>query len=225
MILPNRPFERVAPSREARSIYIFCEGVRREFDYFNYFVELDSRINVEVYKLHPHDDNSPLGLLRIAEKCILGDNENSIPKYNFDDKDQVWIVLDIDSDKYKSREPQIERVRSECEKRKNWYLSRSNPCFEVWLYYHIYAEKPNELSNKGEHWKQLVDSMIPGGFDSRKHPLLIEHASKNAEKNFQLIDNMPDLGCTEVYNLANSILPLVKDKLRREIKNFEIDFS
>ncbi len=76
MILPNRPFERVAPSREARSIYIFCEGVRREFDYFNYFVELDSRINVEVYKLHPHDDNSPLGLLRIAEKCILGDNEN-----------------------------------------------------------------------------------------------------------------------------------------------------
>lgn len=225
MLLPNRPFERVAPSREARSIYIFCEGVRREFDYFNYFVELDSRINVEVYKLHPHDDNSPLGLLRIAEKSILGDENNPEPQYHFIEGDEVWIVLDIDSDRYKSRETQIERVRCECEKKVNWYLSRSNPCFEVWLYYHLHNEKPTELSEKGEYWKQLVDSMIPGGFDSRKHPLLIEQASKNAEKNFQLIENMPGLGCTEVYKLANSILPLVRDKLRRELKNYEIGYS
>lgn len=221
MILPNRPFERVAPSREAKSIFIFCEGVRREFDYFKYFVELDSRINVKVYELHPHEDNSPLGLLKIAKECILGDDNNLSSGYQFIEGDEVWIVLDIDSDKYKSREPQIEMVRCECEKRENWYLSRSNPCFEVWLYYHTNTEKPTELSDKGEHWKQLVDSMIPGGFDSRKHPLLIEQATINAEKNFKSIENMPDLGCTEVYNLANSILPLVRDKLCRELQNMK----
>ena len=218
MILPNRPFERVAPSREARTVYIFCEGTRREFDYFKYFVEFDSRIKVEVHKLDPHDNNSPLGLLKIAEKYIIGDDENSNPLYNFEDDDQVWIVLDVDNDIYNSREPQIEQVRCECLKRKNWFLTISNPCFEVWLYYHINAVKPVELSNRGDHWKQLVDSTIPGGFDSRKHPLLIETACENAKNNFLLKENMPDLGCTEVYNLANSILPLVGDKLRRELR-------
>lgn len=75
MILPRRSFERVPPGREARSVYIFGEGSRREFDYFNYFKELDSRIKIEVYKLHPHEDNSPLGLLKIAEKNfqLMGD--------------------------------------------------------------------------------------------------------------------------------------------------------
>jgi hypothetical protein len=53
MILTNRLFERVPPSREAKSIYIFCEGAKREYDYFEYFKQLDSRINIEVYKLDP----------------------------------------------------------------------------------------------------------------------------------------------------------------------------
>ncbi len=40
MILTNRLFEREQPSREARSIYIFCEGARREYQYFEYFKEI-----------------------------------------------------------------------------------------------------------------------------------------------------------------------------------------
>lgn len=97
---------------EAKSIYIFCEGARREFDYFEYFKELDSRINVEVYKLDPSEDNSPLGLLEIAEKCIILSAENPNPKYNFIEGDEVWIVLDIDKDKDGSREPQIEHIKT-----------------------------------------------------------------------------------------------------------------
>ncbi len=61
MILTNRCFEREPPTREAKSIYIFCEGVKREYEYFKYFREMDSRINVEIYKLNPKEDNSPLG--------------------------------------------------------------------------------------------------------------------------------------------------------------------
>ena len=37
MILTNRLFERQEPSKEAKSIYIFCEGVKREYQYFEYF--------------------------------------------------------------------------------------------------------------------------------------------------------------------------------------------
>ena len=52
MLLTNRLFERQAPSRTAKSIYIFCEGAKREYQYFKYFKEMDSRINVEVYTGH-----------------------------------------------------------------------------------------------------------------------------------------------------------------------------
>ncbi|MDM8529168.1 RloB domain-containing protein [Anaerolineales bacterium HSG24] len=103
MILRSRLFEREPPSREAKSIYIFCEGVKREYQYFQYFKEIDSRINVEIYKLHPHEDNSPLGLLSIAEKCIILSDDNPKPKYEFLENDEVWIVLDTDKDEKDSR--------------------------------------------------------------------------------------------------------------------------
>lgn len=222
MILTNRLFERVAPSREAKSIYIFYEGAKREFDYFEYFKELDSRINIEVYKLHPHEDNSPQGLLRIAENCIIKSDENPNPKYNFIEGDEVWIVLDIDLDKDESRKPQIENIKTKCKKRGNWFIVLSNPCFEVWLYYHSFSEKPKlKYSEKCVTWKQHVNNSFKGGFDSRRHPIFIEVASVNAKNNFVLLDSKPDLGCTEMYNLANSIVPLLKEKLEKILKQIE----
>lgn len=223
MILTNRLFERVAPSREAKNIYIFCEGAKREFDYFKYFKELDSRINIEVYKLHPHENNSPSGLLSIAEKCIIKSIENPNPKYNYIAGDEVWIVLDIDKDKDESREPQIQIIRKRCNVLENWHLVQSNPCFEVWLYYHLHSDKPDfDNSEKCSEWKQFVNNSVKGGFDSRRHPIYIKTASYNAEKNFSLVGDKLDLGCTNVYNLANSIVPLVSSKLIRVLKQIEV---
>ena len=222
MILTNRLFERVAPSREAKSIYIFCEGKEREFDYFKYFREKDSRINIEIYKLHPHEDNSPTGLLTIAEKCIIKTEDNPNPKYNFIDGDEVWIVLDVDKDKDHSRAPKIETVKEKCDNTQNWHLVQSNPCFEVWLYYHCDSTKPIfENSDKCPHWKRLVNKSISGGFDSRKHPIYIETASQNAESNFKTAQNKPDIGSTNVYELANAIIPLVSAKLNRALTEYE----
>ncbi len=124
MILTNRLFKRKLPDREAKSIYIFCEGAKREYQYFDYFKELDSRINVEIYKLHPEEDNSPLGLLKIAQKCIDANNlHNPHPKYSFQHNDEVWIVIDIDKDKKNTRTPQIHTIIHECNKRADWFGS------------------------------------------------------------------------------------------------------
>ena len=222
MILTNRLFERVTPSREAKSIYIFCEGAKRELEYFEYFKELDSRINIEVYGLHPHEDNSPLGLLKIAEKSIIKSDENLSPKYSFIEGDEVWIVLDTDKDKYDSREPQIQGIQKKCDELKDWQLAQSNPCFEVWLYYHAHSEKPNfDNSEKCTEWKQLVNNSIKGGFDSRRHPIYIEKASSNAVNNFQLEDEKLNIGSTDIYYLANSIIPLVNTKLKKVLKQIE----
>ncbi|MBK5247250.1 MAG: RloB domain-containing protein [Peptostreptococcaceae bacterium] len=222
MILTNRLFVRVAPSREAKSIYIFCEGLKREFDYFKYFKELDSRINIEIYKLHPHEDNSPTGLLAIAENCIIKSEKNPNPKYNFIEGDEVWIVLDVDKDKNESRVPKIKIVKERCENTANWHLAQSNPCFEVWLYYHFHSTQPIfDDSDKCLHWKRLVNNSIVGGFHSSRHPIFIESASENAESNFKTVEGKPDIGSTNVYELANIIIPLVSSKLEKVLKEIE----
>lgn len=222
MILTYRRFEREIPTREAKSIYIFAEGAKREFQYFKYFRGMDSRIKVEIYELEDDENNSPSGLLNIAKKCIIANEDNPNPKYSFQENDEIWIVLDTDKDKDDSRKSQVEKVRDYCEETESWFLAQSNPCFEVWLYYHLQSKKP--IFEENEYcsgWKKLVNKSISGGFDSRKHPIFIENASNNAEKNYSSQDNIPDIGSTEVFKLSKSILPLVKTKILQVLSSIE----
>lgn len=218
MILKNRLFEREMPTREAKSIYIFCEGARRESDYFSYFSEIDSRINVEVYKLSQEEDNSPLGLLEIAKKSILKDEYNQNPKYDFQANDEVWIVLDTDPDKNNSKRPQIDAVKKFCEEISDWRVSESNPCFEVWLYYHLFKEKPEFTGDDFcVNWKTKLNESIKGGFDSRKHSILIDNAIENSQNTLQITNNYPLKGCTEVFLLGKSITLVLREKIDKAL--------
>jgi hypothetical protein len=218
----NRLFAKVEPDRDAKSLYIFCEGVKREKEYFNYFKEIDSRINIEVYDLKPQENNSPSGLFKIAETYIQT-RKNPKGKYELIENDQVWIVIDRDYDKADSRGPQIKQLKADCEDR-NWSVCQSNPCFEVWLHYHFYLEKPNlQNPDKCSEWKQYVNKVI-GGFNSKKHPLFIQTALENAKTNFQYDDNeFPIVSSTDVFRLAESILSVgsIKQKIQIELKKLE----
>ena len=215
MILTNRLFTRKAPTRDAKSIYIFCEGAKREYQYFDYFKEIDSRINIEIYQLSPLENNSPLGLYNIAHRCIIKSEENPNPKFEFLKNDQVWIVLDTDLDKLDSRKPQIEKLRTDCKKHSDWFVAQSNPCFEVWLYNHFFDQKPfgQDLANS-KLWKEILNETIPGGFNSKKHPIYIEKAISNSQIDFNEIDEMPAVACTQVFKLAKVIYPLIEEKIK-----------
>jgi len=115
--------------------------------------------------------------------------------------------------------PQIKQIQGKCNELENWYLAQSNPCFEVWLYYHLHSGKPKfDNSEKCSEWKQLVNSSVKGGFDSRRHPIYIETASTNAEKNFKIDNEKLDIGSTDMYHLANAITHLVSSKLKKVLK-------
>ncbi len=216
MIVNNRKFERKEPDRDAKCIFIFCEGAKREQQYFNFFNGIDSRIKIEVYRLDPHDDNSPLGLLDIAKKSFVSSG-NCKPKYEFHDGDEVWIVLDIDIDRLRSREVPIAKVDTECQKRRGWFLVKSNPCFEVWLYNHLFSNMPIFDGIKYcENWKHYVDDKIPGGFNSRKHPILIEDAIEHAGNLFQEENGTPIVGCTDLFRMAKSIVSIASERIRKE---------
>lgn len=216
MILTNRLFERQAPSREAKSLYIFCEGAKREYQYFEYFREIDSRIKVEVNKLNPDENNSPKGLYDLAVSSFSGNK----PKFTLQENDEVWIVIDTDPDKSNSREEQIKEIKEVCQSKDNWFVVESNPCFEVWLYFHQ-NEKIEEFESDDicKSWKQKVNESYDGGFDSRRHPIFIEEAIQNAERNFDSDNsNRPLKGSTEVYLLAKSMFAVIKNKIRA-VKN------
>ncbi|MFA5698820.1 MAG: RloB family protein [Sphaerochaeta sp.] len=208
MILRSRQYERKKPDRDATLCIIYCEGSKREPQYFRHFNELSPRLRIEVIKADDQGDNSPSGLF--AQAC--SDIEDpDLGKYRLGKNDEVWFV--IDTDDWRNH---LTKLRELCLKRQNWYIAQSNPCFEVWLYYHVFSNDAANLALKNcAEWKQYVNSNIPGGFDSKKHPVLLATAIANAEAHFKSNDDGPLYGSTEMFTLGKMIHSMVKSEIDR----------
>lgn len=214
-LVRSRRYERQEPLRDSRKIYIYCEGNKREFDYFRFFCGLSS--NVNIIPIPSKDGKTDPEKLMEAAQEEFGINSDVSPKFTLDvsQQDNVWFVIDTDS--WGSK---ITDLRNFCKSQnagldnEAWYVSQSNPSFEIWLYYHKFSEKPvkNDV-DKYSSIKEFVDAQIPGGFDSRKHPAMIEAAIQNAKATYEEENQVLKLYSTEVFNLGQVILPFVKDIL------------
>jgi tRNA uridine 5-carbamoylmethylation protein Kti12 len=200
----NKHYIKREASREGKLYFIFCEGERRETTYFYFFNKIATQIIIQIVPIE-QGKNSPMGLFRNACEKLIKSYENPNPEYSLSDIDEVWFI--IDTDKWGD---EIGELRQSVTQYDNWFVAQSNPCFEVWLYYHIMNEKPAQVV---ENWKRYLHEVIPGGFDSRKHAKLIETAIENSKANFSAADGVPDLVTTEVHLLAERIIPLVKPML------------
>jgi|SRR5688572_19967960 hypothetical protein len=195
-------YEKKAPYRDAYFLIIICEGKNREPQYFRFFDGLSSR--VKVIAVESEAGNSPKWLIEKAKEIEL--------KFDLDpDRDKIWFV--IDTDRWRN---QLLEMRQECENNKNWDVAQSNPCFEVWLYFHAKSEVPNlnDIS-QCNNWKPHLPKVIKGGFNSDFHPVAIEMATQNAKKAFTCTGYFPDPGCTEVWKLAEEILSVIQKDLNR----------
>ena len=214
-LVRSRLYERQEPLRDSRKIYIYCEGNKREFDYFRFFCGLSS--NVNIIPIPSKDGKTDPEKLMEAAREEFGINSDVSPKFTLDvsQQDNVWFVIDTDS--WGSK---ITDLRNFCKSQnagldnEAWYVSQSNPSFEIWLYYHKFSEKPvkNDV-DKYSSIKEFVDAQIPGGFDSRKHPAMIEAAIQNAKATYEEENQVLKLYSTEVFKLGQVILPFVKDIL------------
>lgn len=213
----TRYFTRQEPESDAKRIFIFSEGRKREKQYFEYFQNIDSRISIYVHSLEESDDNSPLGLYKIAKDCM----DSNKPCFKCEDGDEVWVVLDRDLDRDDSRLEPIKELRQKCLER-GWFTAVSNPCFETWLYYHLNEIPPDlEDVNICNQWKNRVNESFSGGFNVRKHGIYISEAIRNSKSNFVSEDNLPSVTSTEVYLLGESIYNLIQvkiDKLKQSIE-------
>ena len=107
----SKKFEKKAPSRDAKLILIYCEGRKREPQYFNRFKEISSRIRVETVLPDKNANNSPTGLYEHAVN-------NS--DYEIISDDEVWFVIDTDT-----WGKHISKLRKLCHDKKNWKVAQS----------------------------------------------------------------------------------------------------
>lgn len=75
-----------------------------------------------------------------------------------------------------------------------------------------------EEDEKCSKWKNLLNEAVQGGFDSRRHPIFIQNAITNSKSNFDSNNEEPLKGCTEVYELGESMLTILKEKIDKVLE-------
>ena len=98
-----------------------------------------------------------------------------------------------------------------------WNVAQSNPCFEIWLYYHFYDNKPNpDEVEECASFKEFVFNHISGGFDFTKDPVRLEDAIANAEKHCSFDEKglLKDYS-TEMFVVGKEIDGFVKSDLKK----------
>lgn len=227
MIQRRRDYDKREPSKDAHKIYIVCEGRGTEPNYFAFFEGLSS--NLQVITIPPTDGSDPLKLMARAKEKLVDEGRTYTVEYEHGDT--VWFVIDTDT---WEKEGKIAPLREFCAQKNAsipleydevkaysaWNVAQSNPCFEIWLYYHFYETKPQENDiSKCSSFKEYVNSVISGGFNFEKDPARLEYAIANTGKNFLLTTTGKlSLFTSELYLLGSEIDGFVKNDLAK-LKN------
>jgi len=208
----NKVYTKVEPFKNAKKIYIFCEGERKEIDYFKFFQGFAS--NIDIIPIPNESGKSDPTKLKAQAELSIENNSISLSKELLD---QVWFVIDTDRWNEGNKIGELKTFVEEKNKSYNaWFVAQSNPSFEIWLYYHFYSEKPkHEEVATFVSFKEFVAKKIKGGFDNRSMPLEIQQATSNAEKNFESENEQPKVYSTEVFNLAKQIINFTKAQLNQ----------
>jgi hypothetical protein len=192
----NRGYKRGEPHRDATLFVIACEGAVREKEYFEHLGKYTSRIRVRVLE-NTHGNSAP--------KWVMDSAARYEEEIGIRDQDQLWFVIDVD------RWPvqQIRSIHEECEKRSNWGIALSNPCFEVWLYLHVDDIRDSKSTTCNELKGELPEK-IQGGYNKEKFIPLIRKAHERA---LELDNNpkhfMPEPMRTKMHLLTIEILNIL----------------
>lgn len=203
---------------------IISGGEVREKDYFRILSNQDKFKRIKLEFIADPLKLSPVGMFDTAEykkaRYLSSKNEDAEP-------DKIYLISDMDHFM-----DELIRIKPKC-KSEGLHLVISNSCFEVWLYYAHRDEVPNfpipterlKISSKFKGW---LPGVIPGGIKPIKSILNIYPNIENAKKNYKEDENgIPLLFSTNMYLLAEELLPLIEPELTRMIaenKTKEADF-
>lgn len=193
--------------RDYKLFAIVCEGSKREPSYFNVFRHLSSKIAVDVIEEIVSDEEvHAVQSKKSAPKWLLDRALIYIEKEGLNDEDDLWFVMDVD----KWPEGQLRDIAMHCEANANWHIVLSNPCFEVWLYFHKRADISVSTSKSSQEFKTEIATLEKGGY----HPYLFVPQLPVAIENAKAVDSdpkhfMPGFKETKVYQLGEAIMQVI----------------
>jgi len=191
--------------RDYKLFAIACEGGKREPEYFKLFPLMSKKIKVDVIEDVVTDEELEKHKLvhRSSPKWVLDRAVAYIEKEGLVDEDDLWFVIDTD----RWEEDQIRNLAKYCESRTNWNIAISNPCFEVWLFFHKTSKIEDSDSETCDQFKHEISTLEKGGYHPYKFIPYLKTAidnAKNADKNPDHYN--PDSKSTKVYLLAEALL-------------------
>ena len=198
---PLLSYEKQVSFRDAFYFIVVCEGRHTEPKYFRFFEGISSRVKIVAVE-NVNGQSSPTKLISNAlekEKELDASAE----------RDRIWFVIDTDRWRHLIRE-----LRKETKSKTHWKVAQSNPCFEVWLYNHARKELPTlDYMHECNNWSPFVHSVFLNGFNPAIHPILIDFAAQNAKATYQAKGYTPNLGSTQVWQLAEELLATIQEDL------------
>jgi len=195
-------YEKKTAFRDAFYFIIVCEGQNREPEYFRFFDGISSRV-----KIVPVESTGGSAPKKLIEHALLEEEELDASA----ERDRLWFVIDTD----RWRE-QLHEIRQECATHFHWRVAQSNPCFEVWLSFHAKEQLPTlENITQCNNWKPHLPTVIQGGFNPDFHPIAIETAVANSKEAYISNGYLPEPGSTQLWQLGEELLPLIKKELDR----------
>jgi hypothetical protein len=214
----KRGYKRETPLELVRDYKLFaiaCEGSKREPEYFKVLRYLSKKIAVDIIEeIVSEEEALSINPNKSAPKWVLDRAVRYIEKEGLNDEDDLWFVMDID----RWSEEQLREIGSYCEKYPNWHIVLSNPCFEVWLYFHKKSDISLSKSVSSGDFKTEISTLEKGGYHPYKFLPHLDDAITNARDNDSDKNHfIPKLKETKVYLLGEAILQVVG---KNDFENF-----
>ncbi|MDP4176060.1 MAG: RloB family protein [Bacteroidota bacterium] len=217
----KRGYKRETPAELVRDYKLFaiaCEGSKTEPEYFGIFEYFSPKIKVDIIESKVSDaEMLATHNNRSAPKWVLDRAMKYIERVGLIDEDELWFVMDID----KWSPEQIREIAEYCAKYINWHIVLSNPCFEVWLYFHKKSDISKSKSVNSQDFKTEITSFFSGGYNPYKIIHLLPDAIANAKANDSDPDHYaPKHKETKVYLLGEAIMNTIgKNDFEDFVKN------
>lgn len=210
MMRKKRGYKRETPVQLLRDYKLFaiaCEGGKREPDYFKLFQHISRRITVDIIEEIVSDEEmSGKHENKSAPKWVLDRAIKYIEKEGLSNEDDLWFVIDKD----RWTDEQLREIAQLCEENDNWHIVISNPCFEVWLYFHKKENISKSRSKSCTDFKNEISTLEKGGYHPHKFlPYLIDAINNSKKADSNLKHFIPKVKETKVYQLGATLIQYI----------------
>lgn len=191
---------------------VYSGGTVREKDYFH-LIDRNSALFPSVridFHANPNfDERGKPSIMQFAKEKTKEYKESA----NEENADSYFLLTDVDH-----FERFLPEMKQECIAN-NIELIISNSCFEIWLYYAERSDRcegfaiPKNKLEISSSFKTWAGKQIKGGLKPTKAIFNIGQNIVNAKTNYVEDNGFPTLFSTQMFRMAEKMLPYVKDGL------------